>query len=97
MVRLGSAALLALSLPAVAWSNPPDGDRARSFHLPSTSFDHRFAADGAFGQSEIAPNTTFGFGMFGLKMEKSPLRPATGSEIDARKQRRAAVGFSLRF
>ena len=98
MVRLGSVALIAILLPAVAWSNPPSGssEPVRTFHLPQPSAD-RFAREDRIGRTQIAPNTHFGFGMFGLKSEKSPLRPVTGREIDAPKQRRAAVGFSLRF
>jgi hypothetical protein len=98
MVRLGSVALIAISLPAAAWSNPPSSssEPLRTFHLPQPAAD-RFAREDRIGRTQIAPNTHFGFGMFGLKSEKSPLRPVTGREIDAPKQRRAAVGFSLRF
>lgn len=101
MVRLGSVALIVLSLPAAAWSNPPaapeGSERPQSFHLPSASDHHRFAPDGPFGRAQIAPNTHFGVGMFGLKTEKTHLQPVTGREIDTRKQRRAGVGFSLKF
>lgn len=101
MVRLGSVALIVLSLPAAAWSNPPataeSSGRTQSFHLPPTSDHHRFAPDGSVGRALIAPNTHFGVGIFGLKSEKSYLQPVTGREIDTRKQRRAGVGFSLKF
>lgn len=97
MVRLGSVALIALSLPAAALCNPPTNNQpVRNFHLQQPSAD-RFAPDGRFGRTEIAPNTHFGFGVFGLKSEKSHLQPVTVREIDAPKQRRAAVGFSLKF
>lgn len=100
MVRLGSFALILLSLPAAAWSAPPTEPRASkhtdSFQLPRSADDRRFAPK-APGRAEIAPNTHFGFGIYGLKPEKSYLQPATGREIDAPKQRRAAVGFSLKF
>ena len=97
MVRLTCVALLALSLPAVAWSGPPAtaAGKGRSFLLPQPH--HRFESDPVIGRAEIAPNATFGFGMFGLKYERSHLQPVTGREIDTRKQRRAAVGFSLKF
>lgn len=99
MVRPGSVALIALSLPAAAWSNPPTADPApiRSFHLPGPIFDHRLVPDAPIGRTEIAPNIQFGFGMFGLKPEKTHLQPVTGREINAPKQRRVAVGFSLKF
>ncbi len=101
MVRLGSVALILLSLPTAAWSNPPKtADRPAqqpSFHMPGPSPDYDLAPDGRIGRTKIAPNTHFGFGMFGLKSEKSHLQPVTGREINAPKQRRAAIGFSLKF
>jgi len=102
MVRLPFAALIFLSLPALAWSNPlataaEPTDRPRSFHLPQPSLLYRFVADVPFGRTEVAPNALVGFGMFGLTSDKNHLRPVTGREIDARKQRRAAVGLSLKF
>lgn len=100
MVRLASAALILLSLPATAWSNPPEAKAAGhkpSFQMPRPSSDYGLASETRIGRAEIAPNAHFGFGMFGLKSEKSPLRPVTVREINAPKQRRAAVGFSLKF
>lgn len=100
MVRLAFVALIVL-LPTAAWSNPPasaeGSGRPQSFHLPPTSDHHRFAPDGSVGRALIAPNTHFGVGIFGLKSEKSYHQPVTGREIDTRKQRRAGVGFSLKF
>lgn len=99
MVRLGSVALVLLLLPTAAWSKSPttDSDRARSFDLPQPSAYADLAPDRPIGRAEIAPNAHFGFGIFGMKSEKTHLQPATGREIDTRKQRRAAVGFSLKF
>jgi hypothetical protein len=100
MIRLGVIALLATSFPAAAWSNPPaanEGPEAKSFHIPRFTAHHRFAPARPVGRAEIAPNAHFGFGIFGLKSERSYLQPVTGREIDTRKQRRAAVGFSLKF
>jgi len=100
MVRLGAVALILSSLSAAASAGPREAAEntanATTFQLPKPSA--RFvASDERVGKTEIAPNTQFGFGMFGLKSEKSPLQPATGREIDMPKQRRAAVGFSLKF
>ena len=100
MARLGSVALILLSVPAAAWSGYAAGaepDQSRSFHLPRPSADFRFSEHERFGRTKIGPDAHVGFGMFGLKPEKSHLRPVTGRELDAPKQRRAAVGFSLRF
>lgn len=101
MIRLGSVALIVLSLPTSAWSNPPktadQPAQKQSFHMPRPSTDYDLAPDGRIGRTEIAPNADFGFGMFGLKSEKSHLQPVTGREINTPKQRRAAVGFSLKF
>ena len=100
MVRLGSVALMLIFLPVAAWSNPPESanaaDRARSFHMPRPSQEFTFGTD-HFGRAEIGPGAHFGFGIFGLKQERSHLRPVTVREIDAPKQRRPAVGFSLKF
>lgn len=101
MVRLGSVALLLLSLPAAAWSAPPstadDSQPMRTFELPRSGEHRRFTPSEPIGRTAIAPNANFGFGMFGLKSEKSDLQPVTGREIDAPKRRRAAVGFSMKF
>jgi len=100
MVRLGPVALIAMSLPVAALGNPPSPDPsppARSLYLPQPPSKFSDATDERIGRAQIAPNAHFGIGMFGLKPEKSPLRPATVREIDAPKQRRAAVGFSLKF
>ena len=100
MVRLGSVALLALALPVAAPGKPPPEQAPafnRSFFIPQVPRDFSDPGDRGFGRAQISPNAQFGFGMFGLKPEKSPLRPVTVREIDTPKQRRAAVGFSVRF
>lgn len=100
MVRLGSVALILVSLPSAAWSGPPDSGRTlptRGFEMPRQFARSLVDGERHFGRAQIAPGAHFGFGMFGLKSEKSHLRPVTGRELDAPKQRRAAVGFSLRF
>ena len=43
------------------------------------------------------PNGVLGVGMFGQKAEKGPLSAATARDYSLRKQRKAAVGFSLKF
>lgn len=100
MVRLVAFALILLSLPDAAWSSPPTDARTSkqpdSYQLPRSANDRRFAPRTP-GRAEIAPNTHFGFGIYGLKPERSYLQPTTGREINAPKQRRAAVGFSLKF
>lgn len=98
MARLGSIALIALSLPAAAWGDPPppESNRAPRYQLPRPD-ERRFEPSGRLGRTEIAPNTHFGFGMFGLKPDVTHLQRVTGREINAPKQRRAAVGFSLKF
>ena len=98
MVRLGAVALLALSSASFAQGSPPAiaPDPDRSFQMPRPDGD-RFDTDGRIGRTQIAPNALFGFGMFGLNSEKSPLRAPTGRELDEPKQRRAALGFSMSF
>ena len=101
MVRLVSVALIALSLPVSAWAKPhttdQKPDQISAVYLPRAPAQLGHARVERIGRAELAPNLHFGFGMFGLKSEKSPMRPATVREIDAPKQRRAAVGFSLKF
>lgn len=98
MVRLGSVALFAMSLPAAAWGSPPSSEisgPASSFQLPRPAGN--FAPVSEFGRARIAPNMRVGFGVFGLRPERNPLRPVTVQEINTPKQRRAAVGFSMQF
>lgn len=95
MVRLSCVALLMLAAPAAGWGKPPA--QPRDFQMPTKHDFRDFAPDGPSIQTEISPNTRFGLGMFGLKSEKAPLRPATVREIETPKQRRTAVGFSVKF
>jgi len=98
MIRLGAVALLALSSASFAQGGPAATapESGPGFQIPKADGD-RFDTDGRVGRTRIAPNALFGFGMFGLKSEKTPLRAATGRELDEPKQRRAAVGLSLSF
>lgn len=98
MVRLTCGVLLILCLPAAAWGKPPAAAPAqeRSSYLPQLSAHHHFAPR-PIGRAEVAPNAHVGFGIFGMKSDRTYLQPVTGREIDAPKQRRAAVGFSMRF
>lgn len=106
MIRLIGIALLGLSMASGAWSkapvppsdtNSPEASQgpARSFSLSGTYSDFD---DGRMSlQAEVAPNTQLGVGIYGLKSDKSHLRPATVGEIGTPRQRRAGVGLSLRF
>ena len=71
---------------------------SRHYGLPSGGyrFDSK-AAHGLFAGVEVAPNTSFGLGMFGLKAQPSQGAPVTRREIDTRRSRRVGVGFSLKF
>jgi hypothetical protein len=46
---------------------------------------------------EVGPSGRFGLGMFGLKSGAPRSRAVVGHEVSAPKQRRAGVGFSLKF
>ncbi len=50
-----------------------------------------------FAGTALLPNTMFGLGLFGERANREPLAPVTAREINLPKQRKAAVGFSLRF
>ena len=99
MVRLLAVALIVLAVPTHAWADPPVHARQQpqSIYLPPSAAGSAFNRSERLGRTEIAPNLHFGVGVFGLKSDKSPLRPVTAREIDVPKQRRAAVGFSLKF
>jgi hypothetical protein len=96
MVRVCSVALLLLSLPAAAWAAPPSLVD-NSFELPRSADHSRFGRSEPIGRTTIAPNAQFGFGMFGLRSEKTQLQPVIVREIIGPKQRRAAVGFTVKF
>ena len=101
MVRLGAVALLLLSLRVAAWSAPPataeNLNQNQTFQLPRPGEHQRFARSESIGRKQINPNAHVGFGMFGLKSEKAHSGPVIVGEINAPKQRRAGVGFSLEF
>ena len=110
MVRLVVMALLGLSLPVAAWSAEPPAQAAppkpeisapqtyssRNFSLSPSSLSYE-AFDGFNTHTEIAPNARFGFGIFGLKKERSREAPVTVREIGTPRTRRAGVGLSVRF
>lgn len=45
----------------------------------------------------IGPNARFGPGIFGLKPQTPRSRAVIANEVNAPKQRRAGIGFSLKF
>ena len=110
MARLVAAAL-AVSLssvsgvahaadrPSSAWNGTEQPRPAPSFDIPnepdligsSTNVSRIIAG------TEVLPNTTVGFGMFGQKVEKSPHASSTVRELAIPKSRRAAVGLSFKF
>ena len=50
-----------------------------------------------FAGRHLMPNGVVGIGMFGQKADKGPHSAATDRDLSLPKQRKAAVGFSLRF
>jgi hypothetical protein len=94
MVRLGSIALFLLlgSAPAWAQSSPNShqwriGEVARPAWSRSTSF----------ASTEIAPNATFGLGIFGLKPARARQPAVTVHETNMPRTRRAGIGLRLGF
>ena len=92
MVRVASfLLLLALSaMPAVAQSTAT-AETLRIRETPSPRYDPQLPAIsvGSAGQ--------FGLGIFGLKPQTPRSHAVVGYEVSAPKQRRAGVGFSLKF
>lgn len=109
-MRFAVIALLGLSLPVSAWSSEPaaqatpvkpdiaaQSELNGSLSLSPSSSLSRWESDELNTHAEIAPNARLGFGIFGLKSERSRQAPVTVREIDIPKTRRAGVGLSIRF
>jgi hypothetical protein len=50
-----------------------------------------------FASTEVSSQATVGFGLFGLKRERSPQPHVTGYDASRPRSRRAAIGLSLKF
>lgn len=92
MVRVGSLLLLlALSeMPAVAQSTAT-AEILRIRETPSPGHDPQLPA------ISVGSTGQFGLGIFGLKSQTPRSRAVVGYEVSTPKQRRAGVGFSLKF
>ena len=111
MARLVPAGLIAAFsiLPAAALAADPSENPWRVRDKPATVRNFGISGDPGTAHWErsdrsrmiagrrIAPNGTIGFGMFGQKSTNSPLAPVTVRDLATPKQRRAGLGFSLRF
>lgn len=111
MARL-VATIIVLTLPAIAcgahaaepssspWRAGPKAQPIRSFDIPDQTSNNR-AGKGwesrIFAGRQLMPNGVIGVGMFGQKAEKGPHSAATARDYSMPKQRKAAVGFSLKF
>ena len=105
MARLFVALPLAL-LSVPAWSqtasfigNPnstPSASLGHDFTMPSVP-KPQSSGGRPFAAAEIGPNATLGLGMFGLKQERSGIAPTTVREVNSRRTRRPALGFSYKF
>lgn len=109
MARL-VATILLLTLPIAPGAHaaePPSIPSPAEQKHPSRSFLLPEAGPGVAGRDksgsrifagkELMPNGVIGIGIFGPKAEKGPHSAATARDLSIRKQRKAAVGFSLRF
>lgn len=110
MARLVAVALLisfssvsglaqAADRPASPWNGSVEPRPSLSFNIPSDAdlVGSRSTGSRIIAGTELLPNTTVGFGMFGQKAEKSPHASSTVRELAIPKSRRAAVGLSFRF
>ena len=82
------------------WSGGGKSAEASRFAMPNApSASTVGKSDGTriFAGTSLLPNAVFGLGLFGEKAGREPLAPVTAREIDRPRQRKAAVGFSLRF
>ena len=110
MARIVPIASMIAVLSAPAWSQPtpavpisaPEAHhhgRTQNYDVPD---DQQTSVGGGFGSrvlagTELAPDTLVGFGIFGLKAEKSPHAAATARDLSVTRSRKAAVGLSLKF
>lgn len=110
MARLVPIASMIAILSAPAWSQPtpvapisaPEASqhgKAPNYDIPD---DQVTSIGGGFGSqvlagTQLAPDTLVGFGIFGLKAEKSPHAAATARDLSITRSRKAAVGVSLKF
>jgi hypothetical protein len=105
---LFSLALIALPAAGLAqtqgqtpspWQAAPEPPKTQSFDLsstrtslPSDNPDSRVVAG-----TEVLPNTMVGFGMFGDQMQPSSHSRSTVRDFSLPRDRKPAVGFSLKF
>lgn len=91
---------IAAEPPSGPWHPDTKFQSSHSFQVPEV------AAGGIAGKGwesrifagrQLMPNGVIGIGMFGQKMEKGPHSPSTARDLSMPKQRKAAVGFSLKF
>lgn len=110
MVRLSAAASALLLLASPAWSQqanltllPPPASTEQApafdFSLPD---DPDGKAPGNRGSNivagtEVSPNGMVGFGIFGEKSGELAQPPVTNRDYTLGRQRKPAVGFSLKF
>jgi hypothetical protein len=74
-------------------------------HLPNYSLQNEDSATTAprgsntrmFASTEVSSTATVGFGLFGLKRERSAQRHVTGNDASRPCSRQAAIGLSLKF
>lgn len=100
-VSLSSASGLASAAdrPSNPWSGAEESRAPPSFDIPDEIDLAGSRATGSriIAGTEVLPNATVGFGMFGQKVEKSPHASSTVRELAIPKSRRAAVGLSFKF
>ena len=110
MARLVVVALVIffLSVPGIAsaadkasspWNGTEEARPGPSFDIPDENdlVGSRNPGSRIIAGTEVYPNATVGFGMFGQKAEKSPHASSTVRELATPKSRRAAVGLSFKF
>ena len=96
---LSGAALAADPLES-PWSVREKSVHTRSFDIASdrsSARPDRDAGTRIIAGREVMPNGTIGFGLFGQKSPSHSLGPVTARDMALPKQRKAAVGFSLKF
>jgi hypothetical protein len=94
MVRLGSVALMLLLGSTPTWAQPsPNSHQWRIGEVAR----HAWSRPISIASTEIAPNATFGLGVFGLKPDRARQPAVTVHETNMPRTRRAGIGLRLGF
>ena len=92
MIRLVCVALISAFAASAATAQTTGGADAWRFQEPSAP-----PSDRRLPSLELSSTSRIGLGMFGIKADTSRSKAVIARDVTAPKQRRAGLGFSLKF